>query len=581
MHVTNAEIAAVFAEIADWLELDAENPFRIRAYRNAARTIDAWPVQLAGMPHEAHEFAKLPGIGSDLGEKIGEILQSGTCALLVRLRKSHPRGLTELLKVPGIGPRRVARLHRELGITTLSALVRAARARRISTLKGFGRRTEDTMLQVARAHLGSERRWSIAVAAQHADAITAYLRDSDAVLDTAAAGSYRRMRDTVGDLDVLVSARKPAQAAAHFLAYPQVLRVLARGTTRCSVILTSGLQVDLRVVPPHSFGAALVYFTGSKAHNIALRRGAQQRGLKINEYGVFRGEERIAGAAEVDVYAAVGLPWITPELREDRGEIQAAREMRLPRLIELDDLRGDLHAHTNASDGHASIAEMAAAAKAAGFSYMAVTDHSHGLSVGHGLDARRLLRQIDAIDRFNASAKGITVLKGIEVEILEDGGLDLPDDMLARLDLVVAAVHSHFHLSRGRQTARILRAMDHSCFSVLAHPTGRLLGERAPCDIDIERVIRHARERACFLELNAQPTRLDLDDVHARMAADAGVQLAICSDAHDVNGFAALRFGVGQARRAWLERRHVVNALPLAELRRRLAATMHKRPLAA
>jgi DNA polymerase (family 10) len=581
MHVTNADIAAVFAEIADWLELDAENPFRIRAYRNAARTIEAWPAQLAGMPQERREFAKLPGIGTDLGEKIGEILHSGTCSLLVRLRKSHPRGLTELLKVPGIGPRRVARLHRELGITTLSGLVRAARARRISTLKGFGRRSEDTLLQAAVAHLGSEQRWSIAVASQHADAITAYLRGSAAVLDIAVAGSFRRGRETVGDLDVLVSSRKPAQAAARFLAYPPVARVLARGSTRCSAILKSGLQVDLRVVAPHSFGAALVYFTGSKAHNIALRRGAQQRGLKISEYGVFRGATRVAGATEAAVYATVGLPLIAPELREDHGEIQAARENRLPQLIERYDLRGDLHAHTNATDGHASIAEMAAAAKSASLSYVAITDHSQGLGIVHGLDAGRLLHQIDAIDRFNADARGITVLKGIEVEILEDGRLGLADDVLARLDLVVAAVHSHFHLSRTRQTARILRAMDHPCFSVLAHPTGRLLGERAPYVADIERVIRHARERACFLELNAQPSRLDLDDVQARMAADAGVRLAICSDAHDVNGFAALRFGVGQARRAWLERRHVVNTLPLVDLRRLLAATMLKRPLAA
>jgi DNA polymerase (family 10) len=581
MDMTNADIAAVFAEIADWLELDAENPFRIRAYRNAARTLEAWPRQLADMPHERREFEKLPGIGTDLGGKIGEILHSGTCSLLVRLRKSHPRGLTELLKVPGIGPRRVARLHRELGITTLSGLVRAARARRLSTLKGFGRRSEDTLLQAAVAHLGSERRWSIAVASQHADAITAYLRGSAAVLDIAVAGSFRRRRETVGDLDVLVSSRKPAQAAARFLAYPPVAHVVARGSTRCSAILKSGLQVDLRVVAPHSFGSALVYFTGSKAHNIALRRNAQQRGLKISEYGVFRGATRIAGATEADVYATVGLPFIAPELREDRGEIQAARENRLPQLIEPDDLRGDLHAHTNATDGHASIAEMAAAAKSAGLSYLAITDHSHGLGIVHGLDASRLLRQIDAIDRFNADARGIAVLKGIEVEILEDGRLGLPDDVLARLDLVVAAVHSHFHLSRTRQTTRVLRAMDHPCFSVLAHPTGRLLGERAPCAIDIERVIRHARDRACFLELNAQPSRLDLDDVQARMAADAGVRLAICSDAHDVNGFAALRFGIGQARRAWLERRHVVNTLPLADLRRLLAATMLKQPLAA
>jgi DNA polymerase (family 10) len=576
MNITNSEIAAVFDEIADWLELDAENPFRVRAYRNAARTIGSWPEQLAAMKSGQRSFTELPGIGDDLGGKITEIVRDGSCSLLKRLRKAHPRGLTDLLKVPGIGPKRVARLHKELGVTSLPRLVRAARAGRVSSLRGFGRRTELGMLQAALAYLGSERRWTVSVAAQHAEDISAHLRGSDAILDVAVAGSFRRMRETVGDLDVLVSSRRPERAAAHFLAYPAIERVLARGTTKSSVVLRSGVQIDLRVVTPQSFGAALVYFTGSKAHNIALRRIAQQRGLKINEYGVFRGDRCIAGTAEQDVYAAVGLPLIAPELREDRGEIDAAREHRLPHLIEIGDLRGDLHAHTNATDGHAPIARMAAAAKSAGLAYLAITDHTRGLNLVHGLDAERLSQQIDAIDRFNANAKGIVVLKGIELEILEQGELDLPDNVLARLDLVVGAVHSHFHLTRARQTARILRAMDHACFSVFAHPTGRLIGERAPYDVDIERVIRHARERGCFLELNAQPNRLDLNDVHARMAADVGVPIAISSDAHDTNGFDVLRFGIGQARRAWLSRDAVINTLPLPELRRRLAATMGK-----
>ena len=572
MGVTNVEIAAVFDEIADWLELDGANPFRIRAYRTAARTIGSWPEALALRAGDGRGFDDLPGIGADLAGKIGEILRRGDCALLRRLRRAHPRGLTELLKLPGVGPKRIARLHKELGVTSVAKLVRAARAGRIRALRGFGPRTERALLDAATARLGSARRMKIAAAAAFADAITAHLRASDAVLELAVAGSFRRMRETVGDLDVLVASRRGAEATAHFLAYPAIARVLAHGTTRSSVVLKSGLQVDLRVVPPESFGAALVYFTGSKAHCIALRRIARQQGLKINEYGVFRGERRIAGATETEIYATVGLPPIAPELREDRGEIDAARAQRLPRLIERADLRGDLHAHTDASDGHAGLAAMAAAAQAAGLDYFAVTDHSRGLRIAHGLDAERLARQREAIDRFNAEHRGIVVLHGVEVEILEHGELDLPDAVLARLDLVVGAVHSHFQLSRARQTARILRAMDRPCFSVLAHPTGRLLGERAGYALDFERVVRHARERGCFLELNAHPDRLDLDDVQARVAAAAGVPIAIGSDAHDVNGFAALRFGIGQARRAWLTAGEVVNTLPLAELKRRLAA---------
>jgi DNA polymerase (family 10) len=576
MSATNVEIAAVFDEIADWLELDGANPFRVRAYRSAARTVSAWPEPLAEWQRGEHTLADLPGIGEDLAAKIAEILASGSCALLRQLRHNHPRGLTELLRIPGIGPKRVARLHHELGIRTPQQLVQAARTGRIRTLPGFGARSETSLLEAASAHVGRERRWKLAVAAQHADAICAWLHAAPGITELAVAGSYRRMRETVGDLDVLVATREAAAATERFLAYTEVQRVLAHGRTRSSVLLRSGLQVDLRVVEPQAFGAALVYFTGSKAHNVALRRLAQRQGLKINEYGVFRDTRRIAGETEASVYAAIGLAAIPPELRENRGEIEAAGGDGLPQLIELADLRGDLHAHTDATDGHAGLAQMAAAAQAAGLAYLAITDHSHGLAVTRGLDAARLARQIEAIDRFNAGHSGIVLLKGIEVEILEDGRLDLPDALLARLDLVVGAVHSHFQLSRARQTERILRAMAHPCFSVLAHPTGRLLGERGAYEVDLERVVRAARERGCFLEINAHPDRLDLDDVGCRMARDAGVPLAISSDSHDVNGFAALRFGIGQARRGWLQKSDVVNTLPLAELRRRLAGTMRR-----
>jgi DNA polymerase (family 10) len=382
------------------------------------------------------------------------------------------------------------------------------------------------------------------------------------------------MRETVGDLDILVTAAAGSPVMQRFAAYDEVADVLSAGPTRASVVLKSGLQVDLRVVEEKSYGAALVYFTGSKAHNIAIRRIAQKLGLKVNEYGVFRGIERIAGEDEASVYQCLGLPWIPPELREDRGEIEAAHAGRLPSLVELTDLRGDLHVHTKATDGHDSLREMALAAKAMGLEYLAITEHSRHLSVAHGLDPLRLTRQCDEIDRLNPELDGITLLKGIEVDILEDGSLDLPDDVLGRLDLVVGAVHSQFHLSRAKQTERILRAMDHPHFTLLAHPGGRLIDRREPYDVDMLRIIRHAKQRGCFLELNAHPERLDLLDNQCQMAKEESVLVSINSDAHSRFDFSNLRYGVGQARRGWLEKDDVLNTRPLAALRRLLARTM-------
>jgi DNA polymerase (family 10) len=370
-----------------------------------------------------------------------------------------------------------------------------------------------------------------------------------------------------------VAAPDPAAVSERFARYDEVKDVMASGKTRSSVRLRSGIQVDLRVVEPQSLGAALVYFTGSKAHGIALRRLAQEQGLKINEYGVFRGAERIAGDTEESVYAAIGLDWVAPELREDRGEVEAARRHRLPRLVQLADLRGDLHSHTKASDGHNSLRDMALAALDSGLTYLAITDHSRRLAVAHGLDAVRLAKQIDEIDRLNAELRGITLLKGIEVDILEDGSLDLPDSVLARLDIVVGAVHSNFALSRVKQTERLLRAMDHPHFSILAHPGGRLLGEREGYEADWPRVMRKAKARGCFLELNSHPARLDMLDTQCQMAKDEGVLVSINSDAHSRLEFANLRHGVGQARRGWLEKMDVLNTRTLAELRPLLART--------
>jgi DNA polymerase (family 10) len=573
MPVHNADIAAIFSEIADLLEIEQANPFRIRAYRNAARIVGELGREVRAMIERGEDLKALPGIGEDLAAKMTEIVATSRCRALDKLRAALPPAITELLHIPGLGPKRVRALWHELDVQTLEQLARAARDGRIRSLPGFGAKTEANILQAVEAHLSKVRRIKLATAAQYADSLVGWLSAAPGVSRVEVAGSYRRCRETVGDLDILVIAAAGGAVMERFVGYDEIGEVLSQGPTRASVILKSGLQVDLRVVEPAAYGAALCYFTGSKAHNIALRRIAREAGLKLNEYGVFRGSERIAGSSEESVYRALGLPWIAPELREDRGEIAAARGGRLPRLVELADLRGDLHAHTKATDGHHSLEEMALAAKEMGLSYLAITEHSRRLAMAHGLDPRRLAEQCDAIERLNQTLAGITLLKGIEVDILDDGSLDLPDASLARLDLVVGAVHSRFDLPRAKQTERILRAMDNPYFTLLAHPTGRVIDSRDPYDVDMLRVIRHAKSRGCFLELNAHPERLDLLDSHCLMAKEEGVLVAINSDAHSREELANLRFGVGQARRGWLEAGDVLNTRPLAELRRLFAGT--------
>lgn len=574
MPIHNADIAAIFEEIADLLEIQGANPFRIRAYRNAARTLGELSQDARMLVEKGDDLKRLPGIGDDLSARIREIVATGSCSLLARLRTELPPAVTELLKIPGLGPRRVKALHHGLEVQTVEQLYRAARDGRIRALPGFGEKTELNILQAVEAHVSQARRFKLAVAAQYAEALHTYLAAVSGVKQVTIAGSFRRMRETVGDLDILVTAMPDSPVMPRFTAYDEVAEVLSAGAKRASVMLKCGLQVDLRVVAEESYGAALQYFTGSKAHNIAIRRIAQKHGLKVNEYGVYRGEARIAGENEESVYRAVGLPYIPPELREDRGEIEAAHAGRLPQLVELADLRGDLHVHTRATDGRNTLREMALAAQAQGFEYLAITEHSRRLTVAHGLDPLRLARQCDEIDALNEQLTGITLLKGIEVDILEDGSLDLPDNVLARLDLVVGAVHSKFDLSRARQTERILRAMEHPCFTLLAHPTGRLIEKREPYDVDMLRIIRQAKKRGCFLELNAHPERLDLLDTYCQMAKEEGVLISINSDAHSTFDFANLRFGVGQARRGWLEKQDVLNSRPLAELRTLIKRTM-------
>jgi len=573
MPVHNQDIAAIFDEIADLLELKQDNPFRIRAYRRAAQTVRAQARELRDQVAEGRDLTALHGIGEDLAGKIEEILDTGSCAMLRELKHGVPAGLEDLLHLPGLGPARVRQLRRELRIASTAGLKAAIEQGRLRKLKGFGPKLEARLAQ-AIANPVTGQRTLRPVAARYAEALVRHLASVGGVAEVTVAGSFRRGQSTVGDIDLLVVAGNPAAVMDAFTSYDETREVLAAGTTRSSIRLASGLQVDLRIVAAVSYGAALHYFTGSKAHNIHVRRLGQRRKLKINEYGVFRGEERIAGKTEKSVFGSVGLEYIEPELREDNGEIEAAAAGRLPQLVSRGDLHGDLHVHTSASDGAATLAEMARAARNAGLDYIAIADHSRYLGAYRGLDAGRLGKQIDEIDALNGKLTGLTVLKSIEVDILEDGALALPDELLGRLDLVVGAVHSHFNLSRRKQTTRLLRALEHPHFTILAHPTARLIGERPPMELDLEAVIEACAARKCFIELNAQPQRIDLDDAACRLAAQYGVAVSIATDAHREDDFALLEGGITEARRGWLERQDILNTRRLRQLRPLLRRTM-------
>jgi len=569
MPVQNAEVAAMFDQAAELLEIKGDNPFRVRAYRRAARTIERLPRSVSSLVKAGEDLSELPGIGEDLAGKITAIVGSGKFDLLEQLKRQLPGELGEIATLPGLGPKRVKLLYDKLGVRSLDDLRRAVKSGRLRELRGFGVKTEQN-ISAALAKPQTAKRYKLPVAEAEAEALVAHLQGAKGVERVVVAGSYRRRRDTVGDLDILVTARAGADPGDRLAAYDNVASVLAHGPARTTVVLRSGIQVDLRAVPEASYGAALMYFTGSKAHNVALRGLANARGWKLNEYGLFDGRERIAGRTEEEVYKKLGLAVVPPELREDRGEVALAKAGRLPELVSLADIRGDLHVHTDWSDGTAPLAEMAAAAKARGYGYIAITDHSRRVTVAHGLDPGRLSRQIDQIDRLNAKLEDFTVLKGVEVDILADGSLDLPDSILSRLDLVVAAVHSKFDLSRMAQTERIIRALDNRNVSILAHPTGRLIEEREPYAVDLEKIFAAAQQRGCYLELNSDPDRLDLADINVQAAKAAGAKVAISTDAHSVAGFANIRFGIDQARRGWLEAADVINTRPLAKLKQLL-----------
>ena len=564
MPVQNAEIAALFDQTADLLEIKGENQFRVRAYRRAARTIEGLPQSLHAMLASEADLSELPGIGKDLAGKIADIVHTGRFDLLESLKKKLPGELGEMAVLPGLGPKRIRLLYKRLRIRTLDDLRRAIESGRLHKVRGFGEITEQKLRAALKKPIAAKR-FRLATAEAEATALVAYLRDHGRVI---VAGSYRRRRDTVGDLDVLVTTKNGPTVGDKLVAYENAAQVLAHGPTRTAVVLRSGIQVDVRAVPEQSYGAALLYFTGSKSHNIALRAIASKRKWKLNEYGLFSGKRRIAGASEEEVYQKLGLSYIPPEMREDRGEIALAQTGKLPRLVTIEDIRGDLHAHSDWTDGTATIEEMAKAAQACGYEYMALTDHSRRLAMSHGLDPKKVRRQIGEVDKLNARLKGFTILKGIEVDILKDGRLDLPDSTLAQLDIVVASVHSFFDLQREGQTERIIRAMQNPYVSIIGHPTGRLIGEREPYEVDMDQVTSAARDLGCCLEINAEPDRLDLNDVHAHMAKSKGVRIAISTDAHSVNAFRYMRFGIDQARRAWLSSEDVINTQPLSVLRK-------------
>jgi DNA polymerase (family 10) len=580
----NATIARTLAEIADLLEIREENPFKVRAYRRAKRTVQNLTRPLAAMVEAGADLTTLPGIGRDIAKVITDVVRSGASQRLADLEKDMPASLAELMQLDGVGPKRARQLHEKLGIATIADLKRALESGEIAGVPGFGPKTVDAI----RDSLARPRvpiRFRLAEAEPIVEGLLDWMRGAPGLERIEAAGSYRRRAETVGDIDLLAACASADPAMERFTSFAGVAKVLARGSTRASIVLASGLQVDLRIVPHDAYGAALHYFTGSKAHNVAVRALAVARGLRISEYGVFRVPdgadpggtrdgndpyrgELVGGETEDDVFRAVGMPFVPPELREDRGEIGMARSESLPHLISADDMRGDLHMHSTWSDGRDTIEAMVLACIERGYEYMAITDHSPALGMVNGLGPDRLERQWDEIQMLREKYPAIRILRGMEVDILADGSLDLPDSHLGRLDIVIASVHSGMRSTESAMTERILRALAHPEVDVLGHPTGRRINEREPYAVDMEAVLAAALEHDVAVEVNAQPHRLDLRDVHVRRARELGVRILIDTDSHGVGALRYMQYGIDQARRGWIERDDVLNTRPLAGFER-------------
>lgn len=574
--MTNAEIAEVFEQLADLLEIQNANPFRVRAYRGAARTLESLTEPLADwIAAGDRPLTDIPGIGLDLADKINTLVETGQLPLLDELKAQVPAGVLSLLLIPGLGPKKASVLFHQLGIQDLEQLRAACLAGQVAKIKGFGQKTQESILRGIDLAKSANVRLYWSKANELAEALREHMRGCPQIEQLELAGSYRRGKETVGDLDLLVVSPAVSAVMDHFGRFPTATEQIARGDTKMSLRTEAGFQIDLRVVPRESFGAALQYFTGSKEHNVLLRGRAKQLGLKINEYGVFRvtgdHEQYVAGATERDVYAAVGLPDFPPELREGRHEFAWAEANELPELIVEADIQGDLHMHTTETDGRATLEEMVAAARARGLHYIAITDHSQRVTMARGLDAQRLLAQWKSIDKLNQRLAGeFLVLKGIECDILEEGGMDLPDDVLAEADWVLASVHYGQQQSRAQITERILGAIENPYVCAIAHPTGRVINRRASYEVDLEAVYAAARRQRKLLELNASSQRLDLDDLHCAAAKERGVPIVINTDAHSVAGLDSLRYGILQARRGGLTKADVANARSWSELKKLL-----------
>lgn len=570
MAISNSEISDFFNQYAILLEIQGANPFRIRAYRNAARTIEDLPQSVTSLLAKKMDLTELPGIGKDLAQKIEKMVKTGKFQPLEKLEKKFPAGLIDLVKIPGLGPKRIKIIYDKFKINTLDDLKKICIEKKLSELIGFSEKIQSNILkEIERLSQSSERK-KLFVAEQVAEPLVDFLEKVKDIKKVVIAGSYRRRKETVGDLDILITAKANSDVINQIIKYKDIQDVISKGKTRSTFILKSGMQVDIRVVPQVSYGAALHYFTGSKSHNIAIRKLAIKKGLKINEYGVFKKNKRISGKTENEIYKLFNLKYIEPELRENAGEIEAARKHKLPKLISLKDIRGDLHVHTKQTDGKNTLEEIVKAAKEHGYSYLAITDHTKHLTVAHGLNKKDLEKQIEKIDRINEKNSDFTLLKSAEVDILEDGSLDLPDSILKKLDLTVCSVHYKFKLSEKKQTERIIRAMQNPYFKILAHPTGRLIGKREAYAVDLEKIIKAAAKNNVFLEINSQPERMDLDDIHIKLAKEFNVLLSISTDAHSVNSLNYMRFGVDQARRGWLEKKDVLNTRTLSQLKKLL-----------
>ncbi len=561
------EVADIFHQVADLLELKGENPFRIRAYQRAALNLRNLTDDLEARA-KAGTLEEIPGIGKDLAAKIQEIVATGRLEFLERLKREIPESLSTLMSVPGIGPKTAKLVYDRLKVKSIRQLEELVRAGKLRSLPGFGAKKEENILRGIQLLKAGQERMTLGAALALADEIFKSLKGLPQVKRISAAGSLRRGKETVRDIDILITSMDPGRVMDRFVQLPIVGQVQAHGETKSSIRTRQGVQVDLRVVEPESFGAALVYFTGSKEHNIRIRSLANRLGLTVNEYGVFREKtgRRVAGREEEDIYKALGLAWIPPELREDRGEVEATKAGRLPRLVELKDLKGDFHIHSNWTDGSHPIEEVAQAVKARGYRYMLLSDHSQSLRVAGGLSESELFKEMEEVKRLNKRLSPFRILMGAEVDILPDGRMDYPDRVLAKLDLVIAAVHSAFKQSKEVMTARIVKALKNRYVTMLAHPTGRLLGEREPYEVDLEEIFRVARQTQTALEINCYTQRLDLNDVQAKQAKEHGVKLVLSTDTHTLDQLAGIELGLSQARRAWAEPKDVLNTLGLNDL---------------